>query len=258
MNETYQEYINRVGQLTLPSNHTLQLKSIQKSPKFSQGTALSFPGYSVITPPNTEDNLNSNFYSKVENLQQELNQFIDSGLIIPLPPPSFHFTIADLIWDSSYQQAVAENPNFSDQLREQIKNSFSQYRDIQRQFASIEWQLYGIAIRPRAIIVCLAPKNQESYQAIMELRSCIYQNPGLMALRIEQQYDFTGHITLGYFGEITENLNRDLLSGTIAKINDLLLEDSLPILKINRIELRQFNDMLTYHRQVDWPVVEYC
>ncbi len=258
MNETYQEYINRVGKLTLPSNHALQLKSIQKSPKFSQGKALPFPGYSVITPPNCEDNLNSNFYSQVENLQQELNQFIDSGLIIPLPAPSFHFTIADLIWDSSYQQAVAENPNFSEQLRDQIKNSFSQYRNIKGQFSSIEWQLYGIAIRPRAIIFCLAPKDQESYQAIMKLRSCIYQNPGLMALGIEQQYDFTGHITLGYFGDIPENLNHDILSGTIAKINDLLLEDSLPVLKINRIELRQFDDMLTYHRQPDWAVVEYC
>ncbi len=258
MNETYPEYINRVGQLTLPSNHTLQLKSIQKSPKFSQRKALPFPGYSVITPPNSEDNLNSNFYSKVENLQQELNQFIDSGLIIPLPPPSFHFTIADLIWDNSYQQAVGENPNFSEQLREQIKNIFNQYQNIQGQFSSIEWQLYGIAIRPRAIIICLAPKDQESYQAIMELRSYIYQNAGLMALGIEQQYDFTGHISLGYFGEITENLNRDILSEAIAKINDLLLEDSLPILKINRIELRQFDDMLTYHRQPDWAVVEYC
>ncbi|MDJ0747119.1 MAG: DUF1868 domain-containing protein [Xenococcaceae cyanobacterium MO_167.B27] len=257
MNENYQEYINRVGQLTLTSTHALQLKTIQKSPKFVQGKAISFPGYSVITPPNDEDNLNSNFYSKVEILQQELSQFIDAGLIIPLPSPSFHFTIADLIWDISYQQAVAENANFSEQLREEIKYSFSQYQNIQGQFSSIEWQLYGIALRPRAIILCLAPKDQESYQAIIELRSCIYQNAGLMALGIEQQYDFTGHITLGYFGDIPENLDRDLLSQTIAKINDLLLEDSLPVLKINRIELRQFDDMLTYSRQPDWAVVEF-
>lgn len=257
MKESYPEYINKVGQLTTSSTHQLQLKSIQKSPKFSHRKATAFPGYSVITPPNSEDTLNKKLYRKVEFLQQELKQFIDSGLIIPLPSASFHFTIADLIWDSSYQQAIADNPDFEKQLREEIENSFSEYKSIEKEFATVEWQLYGIAIRPRAIMLCLAPKNQESYEAIIELRSCIYQNAGLIALGIEQQYDFTGHITLGYFNDIPQDLNRELLGSTVAKINDLLLEDTLPILKINRVELRQFDNMLTYNRQPDWAVVKF-
>lgn len=256
MKENYQEYINRVGQLTLGAAHLLQLKTIQKSPKFSQGEALSFPGYSVLTPPNNEDETNQDFYSKVEYLRQELNQFIDLGLIIPLPATSFHFTIADLIWDKSYQQALAENVDFAKQLREEIKNSFTQYQSIQGELGNIEWQLYGVAIRPRSVIICLAPKDEASYQAIIDLRSCIYQNPGLIALGIEQQYDFTGHITLGYFSDIPEDLNRELLSANIAKINDLLLEETFPVLKVNRIELRQFDDMLTYHRQPDWAAIK--
>ncbi len=257
MKETYQEYINRVGKLTIGSTHILQLKTLQKSPKFSEGKAVSFPGYSVITPPSKEDKLNESFYEKIKVFQQELHQFIDSGFIIPLPPPSFHFTIADLIWDSSYQQAIAENPSFSEQLREQIAKSFNEYRAIKNQFSTIEWQLYGTAIRPRALMSCLVPKNEESYQAIIELRSYIYQNSGLMALGIEQQYDFTAHVTLGYFGDIPENLDRELLANTITKINDLLLEDTFPVLKINRIELRQFDDMLIYYRKPDWAAVEF-
>ena len=233
------------------------LKSIQKSPKFLQGQAVAFPGYSIVTPPNSEDKFNQEVYKKVESLQQELKQFIDSGVIIPLPSYSFHFTIADLIWDSSYQQAVADNPNFEEQLRKAIETIFSEYKAIEKQWGTVEWQLYGVVIRPRAIMLSLAPKNEESYEAIIELRSYIYQNSGLMALGIEQQYDFTGHITLGYFSDIPENLDRKLLNNTIAKINDLLLEDTLPILKINRVELRQFNNMLTYHRQPDWEAVEF-
>ena len=257
MKESYPEYINRVGQLTTSSTHALQLKTIQKSPKFFQGKAVAFPGYSIITPPNNEDNFNQEAYHKVESLQKELKQFIDSGLIIPLPSSSFHFTIADLIWDSSYQQAVADNPNFEGQLREAIETSFSEYKAIDKQWGAIEWQLYGVTIRPRAIMLSIAPKNEASYEAIIELRGYIYQNADLMALGIEQQYDFTGHITLGYFSDIPENLDRELLKNTIAKINDLLLEDTLPILKINRAELRQFNNMLTYHRQPDWAAVEF-
>ncbi len=255
MKETYQEYISRVGQITLSSAHILQLKTIQKSPKFSQGKALSFPGYSVLTPPS--DETNQGFYSKVEYLRQELHEFIDSGLIIPLPEKSFHFTIADLIWEKSYQQALAENVDFAKQLREEIKKSFTQYQSIQGELGNIEWQLYGVAIRPRSIIFCLAPKDEASYQAIIELRSCIYQNPGLIALGIEQQYDFTGHITLGYFNDITQDLNRELLSERIAKINDLLLEDTFPVLKVNCIELRQFDDMLSYYRQPDWAAIKH-
>lgn len=257
MDESYQDYINRVTRSTLPATCSTQLQIIQESPKFEAGKAKYFPGYTVITPPASEDKLNSDFYQKIANIQQQLEQQLPRDFFAVLTPDSFHITLADLIWDDNFNRAVAENPDFETKLREAIAESFQQDKEIDNSTQAIFWQLWGIVIRPRAVMACLVPKERDSYDRIAKLRRCIYQNPTLMALGIEQQYNFTAHITLGYFGKIPADLNRDRLCITLSQINDRLVETDLPPFEIDRAELRKFDNMIDYYRQPGWAVLEF-
>ena len=257
MDESYQEYINRVARLTLPSACAMQLQGIQQSPKFIAGKPASFPGYSVITPPAAEDSANQDFYHQVEKLQQQLSQQLETDFFIPLPTTSFHFTIADLIWDENYRQIVAANPDFDQELKRQAAISFQEYQS-ESNNKPLTWQLWGVVTRPRAIMACLVPKDQESYQAVIKLRRSLYQNSGLIALGIEQQYDLTAHITLGYFDQIPNSLNRDRLCIALSQINDRLVESELPEFSIKQAQLRKFEDMVHYHREPDWTVVNFA
>ena len=257
MDATYQEYINRVAGLTLPTTFATQLKTIQQSPKFIDGKAVSFPGYSVITPPAEEDPTNQDFYGQIETIQQQLALQLEAGFFISLPATSFHFTLADLIWDNSYVQTKSENADFDDRLKQEISEIFRQYQQETSSQPPIIWQFWGIAIRPRAIMACLAPKDRESYQAVVRLRRLLYQNPALIGLGIEQQYDFTAHITLGYFGKIPDNLNRDRLCVTLSQFNDRLVERQLPTLTVRWAQLRKFDNMINWHRQSDWAAIDF-
>lgn len=257
MDETYQDYINRVARQTLPSSHETQLKSIQSSPKFVAGKPTDFPGYTVITPLSQEDSVNTEFYTHLESLQQKLQQKIDSDLLVPLPPKTFHLTLADLIWENAYSQAVEEDANFEQELRKEIKAIFDQYQQAIFVTQPIAWQLLGLVIRPRAIVACLVPKDRESYDLIIQLRRSIYQNGTLMGLGIEQQYDYTAHITLGYFGEITNNQEKDQLSNIISQINDRLIETKEQILTIHQVKLHKFDNMIHYYREPDWATVKF-
>ena len=256
MDESYQEYINRVARLTLPSACATQLQSIQQSPKFIEGKPVSFPGYSVITPPAENDTANQKFYQQVEGLQQQLLQQLGTDFFIPLPSTTFHFTLADLIWDESYRQVVAANPSFDRELQQQVAASFEEYRAeaIKKPLA---WQLWGVVTRPRAIMACLVPKDQKSYQTVVKLRRSLYQNAGLIGLGIEQQYDLTAHITLGYFNDIPDRLNRDRLCIVLSQINDRLVERELPEFTVTQAQLRKFDNMFDYKREADWAVVEF-
>ena len=256
MDESYQEYINRVARLTLPSACATQLQSIQKSPKFIEGKPVSFPGYSVITPPAADDKANQEFYQQVEALQQQLLQQLGADFFIPLPSTSFHFTLADLIWDESYRQVVAANPDFERELQQQVAASFKEYQ-AEATEKPLSWQLWGIVTRPRAIMACLVPKDQESYQTVVKLRRSLYQNAGLIGLGIEQQYDITAHITLGYFDRIPNSLNRDRLCIVLSQINDRLIERELPEFTVTQAQLRKFENMFQYERQADWAVVKF-
>ena len=106
-------------------------------------------------------------------------------------------------------------------------------------------------------MACLVPKDQQSYQSVIELRRALYQNAGLVGLGIEQQYDMTAHITLGYFDRLPDSLNRDRLCIILSQINDRMVESQLPEFTINRAELRKFEDMVQYNRQPDWAVVKF-
>jgi hypothetical protein len=254
--------MNRVARMTLPEAYTSGVQHLKESAKFvlnpeNERKAVSFPGYTLITPPNgEEDSANSAFYSKLQDYQQELLQLpMGSDFIIPVPRDSFHFTLADLIWDNAYRDAKETNPDFETQLRSCFRDIFQQY---QKSAANNppRWQMLGLMLMPRGVTVCLIPLDKDSYEQIVNLRRAIYQNPKLIALGIEQQYNFTAHITLGYFGEIPGDLNRDNFATMLSEQNQKWTEN-LPTLTVHRAELSKFDDMTRFYRESDFPVLVF-
>jgi hypothetical protein len=248
--------------MTLLEAYKTQVQHIQESSKFqpdSEGgrKAVPFPGYTVITPPWENESENSAFYSHLQGYQQELVKLpIGCNLITPVPPASFHLTLADLIWDSAYRDAWEKNPNFEEQLCYCFGEIFGQYqRSTSNPNQPIRWQMLGLIVMPRAVGVCLVPQDEASYEEIINLRRAIYQNPNLMSLGIEQHYHLTAHVTLGYFGEIPSNLDRDSLSSLFSVLNQQWTENA-PEFLIHRAELRKFDDMTRYYREPDWPVLK--
>ncbi|NJP18881.1 MAG: DUF1868 domain-containing protein [Hydrococcus sp. CRU_1_1] len=256
MDETYQNYVNRMARLTLPSTYETQLQHIQKSPKFKEGIPVPFPGFSAIAPLAENDSQNSTFFSHLETSQQQLLEQLDPGLVIPIPAKSFHLTIADLIWDSAYKDLTAKNPDFDPQLQKYLRESFHNYKQTVLPSTSGQWQLLGLIILPRALVVGLVPTDEADYEKIIQLRRSIYQNANLISLGIEQQYYLTGHVTLGYFGEIQSDLDRDRMVTILSNFNDRWLESEPQFLKVDRVQLHKFNDMTRYWREPDWPIVE--
>ncbi|OZH53107.1 hypothetical protein AFK68_19865 [Hydrocoleum sp. CS-953] len=244
--------------MTLLQSYKSQLEYIQPSPKFTkldgQFQATPFPGYSVITPPGEEDSQNSNFYQHLQQCQDKLKELFGPSLMIPVPSNSFHLTLADLIWESAFINASQNNPQFEEKLRSCIGESFQEL-SISPNGHKIQWQIFGIIVMTRAIGVCLVPKDEGSYEQVLKLRRSIYQNPNFIALGIEQQYHFTAHVTLGYFGEILSDLDIAGLADSISELNHQWLETTPEIL-VNRGELRKFDDMMRYYQQPDWPVVD--
>jgi hypothetical protein len=248
--------------MTLPEAHRSQAQHIQESYKFQPNSGLrqaaSFPGYTLISPPAEEESENSAFYAQLQAYQQELLQLpVNADLIVPIPPGSFHLTLADLIWDSAYLDACEKNPNFDEELHSCLAEIFQQYQQLMtNRNHPIQWQMLGLMLMPRAVAVCLVPKDERCYEEIIQFRRTIYQNPKLIALGIEQHYHFTAHVTLGYFGEISSDLDRANFSTMLSGLNQQW-RLNLPEFSIHRVELRKFDDMTRYYREPYWPVLGF-
>ncbi|TAE54772.1 MAG: DUF1868 domain-containing protein [Nostocales cyanobacterium] len=263
MDDNYQTYLNRVARMTLPESEFFknQVQHIQESYKFKAENGVrkpaNFPGYTLITPPAGEDTKNAEFYNQIEKYQQSLLESINFDLIVPLPPSSFHVTIADLIWDHAFIHATEKNPQFEQDLNTCLGDLFTQYQQLRIKPASpITWQVLGLMVMPRAVAVCLIPKDERCYEEIIQLRRLIYQNRKLMGLGIEQHYHFTAHVTLGYFGEIPADLDREKLSHSFGELNKQWLLN-FPEINIHRAEVRKFDNMINYYRQPHWTGLDF-
>lgn len=259
MDESYHTYLSRVAKMTLPATYESQVKNIQESPKFrlTDGTRqpVAFPGYSAITPPGAEDPANSAIFKDLAACQQQLIEKLEADLLVLVDPASFHFTLADLIWDSAYRMASDANPDFESKLIDRIEDSFKIYQDSIVDTTPIRWQVMGLTVRPRAIEVSLVPKDESSYDRIIALRRAIYQNSGLISLGIEQQYYFTAHTTLAYFANVQQEIDRVRLSDTLQEYNMHWLDHPQEII-LAQAQLRKFTDMYTYERQPNFPIVQ--
>ncbi len=259
LDDTYQVYLNRVVRQTLPEKYLSALQHIQESPKFKPDEAgnrkpVPFPGYSVITPPWKDDLKNAEFYQQIHECQTQLLAQIPGNWLVALPPDSFHLTLADLIWDDTYLQVIC-TPDLERQLRDRIADSFQQSSHLTKG-DPIAWQVIGIMVSNRSIGVLLVPVDEHSYSQTVQLRRAIYQNQGLIALGIEQQYHFTAHITVAYFGKIPEDLERDRLSSIFTELNHQLMDNPQKLL-VERAELRKFENMTEYRREQDWPFFQF-
>ncbi|MDB9494124.1 DUF1868 domain-containing protein [Spirulina major CS-329] len=257
MDETYQAYLNRVAKLTLPETYRNQVQHIQESPKFNHGQPVPFPGYTINTPGN-QDQRNQAFYDNLIATQQEILAQLVPGLLLPVPAESFHLTVADLIWDANYQHALATHGEaFEGNLCDRLAHSFSEYQKSVPDRGPIELQLVGLLVRPRAIAVALVPIDDNSYHKMLQLRRAVYQNSGLIALGIDQQYPFTAHIPLGYFAQITEDLDRDRLCDTLMAFNDRWIGNTPEILRSHSAALYQFDDMTHFYQQDHFPAIDF-
>lgn len=255
MDENYQTYVNRLVRLTLPTTYGGQLSNIQKSPKFEHRQPVPFPGYTLITPPYGDDPVNHEFYDHLATIQEKLIESLPD-LLIPIPVSSFHFTTANLIWEERYRQARQAYPEYTQKIRSAIQNSFDQYQQTNaRPSIAHHWQVLGLLIYPRALVVGLVPQDEAAYEDLTLLRRAVYQNRDLIGLGVDQQYHFTAHITLGYFDEIPDPLDRDRFIELLTQFNDHWLEQPPPLFTLQQVQLRHFENMVQYDRTPDDPVL---
>ncbi len=255
MDDTYSTYIRRMMRSTLPDTYESQVRNLQSSPKFERlpsgaWSPKEFPGYTVVTPPGAEDPANSPLYGHVAEYQQQLVQSLGPSLFIPVPPESFHLTIADLIWSDSFTHAMKTDSGFEEKLRSSIEASFEQNRQISLD-QPIGFRVVGLMVMTRALALALVATDEAGYNQMLELRRSIYQSPLLMSIGIEQQYHFTPHITLGYFGELSE-VDRSALATKIDELNQPWVGTE-ETFWAKKAELRQFPHMNSYVRSSDWP-----
>ncbi len=262
MNDSFQGYVNHAVGLTRPEYYQQQLQNIQRSPKYKDAAGawqpVPFPGYTIIAPPGSDDPINQAFYQALRAAQQQLAEVLPDRFFIALPESSLHLTLADLLWADAFLAAQAL-PDFDANIQREIAGVFERDRsqpDESKKPGPLRFQALGYMVMPRALSICLVPETEATFRRLMNLRRSIYQTEALLGLGVEQHYNMTLHITLGYFGEIPADLDIQALGDRLLQLNPSAIVP-LPEFLVERAELRRFDNMETYRREPDWPVLAF-
>ncbi|MGD1904132.1 MAG: DUF1868 domain-containing protein [Geitlerinemataceae cyanobacterium] len=260
MDDSYQAYLERLAKMVRPDSYHSTLQYLRKSPKFARmadGTdrAVSFPGYTLISPTSEDDPANAGAYAAIDAAYADLLTRLPADWIIGLPLASYHMTIADLIWDSAYRD-LSHSPDYDTKLRDRLGDLFSEVGPQVVGPKPVSWQVLGFVAMPRAIAVALVPVDDVSYRRTVRVRRSIYQDSAMVGLGIDQQYHFTAHVTLGYFGEIPADLDRLSIAAQLEAANERFSREKV-VLSLDRAELRRFEDMVAYTREEGWPVLRW-
>lgn len=216
-----------------------------------QWEPFSHAGYTIITPPFTDDIENEGFYKKLIAIREELSRHMVSPKILAAPVSALHMTVARLVSGDvleSIRQDAYEETVFS--ALEQVFSKIAAP-------GYLQFVVKGISILPHGIVAAIvSPVTEYDYQCLQTFRNYIYDDKLLANLGIERKRVFKGHFTLFYIeGELSEN-DRRYIADLISYINNKFFNAPLQY-TLARAEVRKFDNYLSFYRKNMWPVFEF-
>lgn len=212
---------------------------------------LDYPGYTFITPPFTDDKDNVSTYRMIQSVKIELSKQMNSCKVVEAPDNALHVTIARLISGDKYVSNIKDTKEKN--FQNYFKTLFSRYIIS----GQLEFDIKGVTVFPDGIIAAVvSPVYKNDYLCLQELRNYIYSDKKLIKFGVERKRSFLGHITLFYVEKELDSMEKKKILHSILDINARRLLNSMSF-TIKRVEVRKFNNYLSFDREENWPVFEF-
>lgn len=220
--------------------------------RYESGTwrCLPYEGYAIVSMV-TDNPGNEELLEQLSEVQAQLRARV--GLphkLYPLPPTSFHQTVANTLSAHRYQQQVVE-PGLEAAYPTIVGRALEQLPPAERTHP-IRMQLIGLSLFGSAIGVLGTFEAVEDFQAILRFRDHLYQHDELGKLDIRRTRPFVGHITLLYFGHDLGEADGARLAKACAGFNESLFRTPWEF-AISHTQLRKYEDLSAFRLEPHFP-----
>jgi len=157
-----------------------------------------------------------------------------STAFVPVPPDSFHMTVADLVAGAEYVELRRDGRDAA--LHQRVQSILATHRFEDR----LQGIICGVGAFPISAVAFVDFENSTAYRELLRLRNAIYGDTELSRSGVERRCPFIGHITLGYF-------ESDTPSGIDAALDEIRNAFSPARFSIDEVGLFVFSDMSHYN-----------
>ena len=218
---------------------------------------ISYMGLTIITPPMEDENNDGNrrTYEKLVQIQQDIIDKLGNEKLAPVPPASFHMTLADLVSGDNYDTHVHPHERkFIDELSRVFGYLSLEDKKIDMEIAGLSMFDMGV------VIAVLKALESDGFDRWRFFRDAIYSDPELKnTYKVSGFEPYTGHITMFYVEDVLFRYERDRLGDILNIINENIKEEGDVDFKLSveKGEVRYFENMGSFKRKPNYPVYNF-
>ena len=162
--------------------------------------------------------------------------------LFPLPPASFHQTIANTLSDENYHREVVQK-GLADVYPARVATVLS---DIKSGSGEVPvMRMVGISLFGTALGVLGVFHEKSAFDRVLALRDEFYTHLDIAALGIRRTRPFIGHITLGYIESVLDEAERFRLVEVVSDLNRALAEQNV-LFSMPLAELRAYDHLAEF------------
>ncbi len=216
--QPYQEYqyslVASVGEpLSTLTSHPVGRYRFHEKEKIWK--PLSCHGITILAEPYA---IGGNVVFALKTLQEKIQVLTHD--FAPVPPETFHLTVADLIWGDKYA-ALIQSQGCEMQNTQIFQRVNAIFQGLEIRSLTQHATIVGVGGFPGAV-VAFVNFEEAVYNRIMTLRDKIYTDLILAQYGVFRERPFLGHITLGYIEGVPPHGLNDALN-TIRFTTDFML-----------------------------------
>ena len=212
---------------------------------------LPYRGFAFVSMVR-DNNGNDSLLDELCSYQQQLLIGALRDQIYPLPPDSFHQTIANLLSGSRYASHI-DAPGLSTSYPRVVEQALREIVPLSHP-KPLVIQIIGLGIFGSAFGVLGVIPNEMDYNKIVHLRNALYHAPQMNLIGIQRTRPFIGHITLGYFGEdiVKNDLSQKLLIERCISLNQTIKKQGRRF-TLHTAQLSRYEDLSRFEHPSNYP-----
>ncbi|SEI79397.1 hypothetical protein SAMN05192553_101313 [Cyclobacterium xiamenense] len=195
---------------------------------------------------------NDSLLDELRSYQQQLLTGALRDQIYPLPPDSFHQTIANLLSGSRFATHI-ETPGLTTDYPRMVEQALREIVPFSHP-KPLVMQMIGLGIFGSAFGVLGIIPNETDYNKIVYFRNKLYQAPQMNRMGIQWTRPFIGHITLGYFGEdiVKSDVRQKQLIERCISLNQTIKKEGHKF-TLHTAQLRRYEDLSRFEHPSNYP-----
>jgi hypothetical protein len=195
---------------------------------------------------------NDSLFEALCDYQQQLlkGEFLDQ--IYPLPPESFHQTIANFLSGNRYSAHI-EAPGLRTSYPE-VVGKVLRKMEPSSPAGPLVMHMLGLSIFGSAFGVLGIISSETDYQKMIHLRNRLYHSPQMNRMGIQRTRPFIGHITLGYFGEdfVKNEIRQKLFIEKCISLNQNIQKGGWKF-TLHAAQLRRYENLSLFEHPNNYP-----